>query len=532
MIQQPDGDRTGGGEARPDAHGPAGEAERLRRLIDAAPFGAHVYELHDDGRLVFLAGNEPANRILGVDCSRFVGLTIEEAFPPLVDTLIPDAYRAVARDGVPYHEEQVVYNAGGISGIYDVYALQLASHQMAAFFQDITERRRAEAERAELEAELQQARKMEAVGALAGGIAHDFNNLLTAIAGYAELLRGSLAPDDPRVDDVDQIRRASGTAAGLIRQLMAFSRQAPVSPSLVDVGECVRNSERILRRVLGEQVTLVARIPSNLDPVFADETHIVQVVLNLAVNARDAMPSGGTLTIDVANAEVDGAFAERHPPLVPGRYVAVTVADTGVGMDETTQQRVFEPFFTTKDPGKGTGLGLATVYGIVKRAGGSIVVESAVGEGSRFTVFLPSTIGERTAPEPGAERAAGGRTGSVLVAEDASDVRSYVTRVLEAQGHRVLVAADGMAALALASAERGAIDVLLTDVVMPGMSGRDLARWASLEIPDLRVVYMSGYATPVLSDDDLAAPDFRLLAKPFSAEELLRAIDEALRDSP
>ena len=511
-------------------HGAAADSEaRLRRLIDAAPFGAHVYELHPDGRLVFVSANESANRILGVDCSQFVGMTIEDAFPPLSDTPIPGAYRAVASTGEPYHEEQVTYDEGRISGVFDVHALQIAPNMMATFFQDITERRRAEEHRARLELRLRQAQKMVAIGELAGGIAHDFNNLLTGIAGYAELLRETFPPGDPRIDDVEQIRKASDSGAALIRQLLAFSRQDVLNPTLVDVGERVRGAERMLRRILGEDVTLVTTVEPDLDRVMADETHVVQVVLNLAVNARDAMPNGGTLTIDVSNVLADEAFAQAHPPLEPGRHVALSVSDTGFGMDEATLERAFEPFFTTKEPGKGTGLGLATVYGIVQRWGGAVSVESEVGAGSRFTVFLPSQahadadVGERTVSPPREHR-----SGTILVVEDAPDVRTYVTRVLRGNGHRVLVADDGASGLALAAKHLATVDVLLTDVVMPGMSGRELAQRMQATVPGIRVVYMSGYAATVISDEVAAAPGFTLLMKPFAADELESVIQDAL----
>ena len=518
---------------RGDAADPARETEgRLRRLIDSAPFGAHVYELHPDGRLVFVGANESANQILGVDCSQFLGMTIEQAFPPLAETPIPDAYRAVARDGEPYHEEQVLYAEGDIAGVYDVHALQLAPGQVAAFFQDITQRWRAEVERDALEAQLRQAQKMEAVGKLAGGIAHDFNNLLTAISGYAELLRGSFPPDDARVDDVDQIRTASASASALVRQLLAFSRQEVLQPAVMDLGECVRTTERMLRRVLGEDVTLDTRIAPGLDLVLVDETHMVQVVMNLAVNARDAMPTGGILTIEVANADIDQAFADTHPSMVPGRYVCLTVSDVGIGMDEATRLRVFEPFFTTKEPGKGTGLGLATVYGIVKQSGGTVWVESEAGGGSRFSVYLPSHVGvkERRA-EPAARTGTGNLTGTILLVEDAADVRAYVTRVLVGNGHRVLAAEDGSTGLEMARQRDGAIDVLLTDVVMPGMSGRELAQRAQALIPGLRIVYMSGYASTILSRETLVAGDVVLLRKPFTPDELEQVIQEALRGS-
>ena len=383
-----------------------------------------------------------------------------------------------------------------------------------------------------LEDQLRQAQKMEAVGRLAGGIAHDFNNILTAILGTCALMQRELPPGSAAREDVDEIERSASRAAGLTRQLLAYSRRQVLQPEVLDLNAVVEDLDRMLRRLIGEDIELVTTLGADLGRVLADRGQIEQVVLNLAVNARDAMPRGGRLTIETAEARDDPAPAGGATP----HRVMLAISDTGVGMSDEVRSHLFEPFFTTKEVGKGTGLGLATVYGIVRQSGGSIAVESAPGRGSTFRVFLPrvdDTAFGPAAPESGpAEPGLGGQPGRapaahILLAEDEPRVRALTQRVLEAQGYRVLAAADGAAALELASGRDVRVDLLVTDVVMPGMSGPDLARRLRETRPGVPVLYMSGYADQGLAHE-AAATGGAFLSKPFETEALERLVRQAL----
>ena len=386
---------------------------------------------------------------------------------------------------------------------------------------DVTERRT-------LEEQYQQAQKMEAIGRLAGGVAHDFNNLLTVILGYCELLLADLDPDDPRQADIAEIQKAGTRAAGLTRQLLAFSRKQIIEPTLLDLNVVVADMRAMLGRLIGEDVKVVLGLRPELALVKADRGQVEQIVMNLAVNARDAMPKGGTLTIETANVELDEHYAKTHLAVKPGPYVALTVTDTGTGMTPEVQARLFEPFFTTKEVGKGTGLGLATVHGIVTRSGGSVNVYSEVGKGTSFKVYFPRADAAEMvvdAPPPVARPRAGTQT--VLVVEDAEGLRELARRLLERQGYTVLVAANADEALRLFE-QNASIDVLLTDVVMPGASGPELTRQLVERRPALKVIYMSGYTEEAIVQHGVLNPGIAFLHKPFTSETLGRKIREVL----
>jgi CheY-like chemotaxis protein len=370
---------------------------------------------------------------------------------------------------------------------------------------------------------------MEAVGQLAGGIAHDFNNLLTAILGSTELLLASTDSDDPRRDDMQEIGRAAHRASGLVRQLLAFSRKQVMLPRQVNLNDIVRDMGGMLRRLVGERITLKLDLDPALGDVTADPGQIEQVIANLGVNARDAMPGGGTLTIGTANVSRVG-LTSADEGLPAGPLVVLTVKDTGIGMDEHVLAHLFEPFFTTKELGRGTGLGLATVYGIVRQSGGQIQVTSRPGEGSTFTVYLPRAevpdgggVGAAAAPEP-----VPGGTETVLVVEDEEAVRHLVCRVLRAKGYRVLQAAHAEEALILAGSTHEPIDLLVTDIVMPGMGGTALAEELIAVRPSLRVLFISGYAPEAIERRGELIDASGLLEKPFSADQLARKVREIL----
>ena len=385
-------------------------------------------------------------------------------------------------------------------------------------------------ERVQLEQQLRQAQKMEAVGRLAGGIAHDFNNILTAITGYADLLLEDLGATDPRRQDADEIHKAADRAAGLTRQLLAFSRQQVLQPTVLEVNKLVSDLEKMLRRLLGEDVALTTQLAPTTGRVKADPGQLEQVIMNLAVNARDAMPNGGKLTLETGNVDLDESYATDHYPARAGPFVMLAVSDTGTGMSEETQAHMFEPFFTTKEKGKGTGLGLATVYGIVKQSGGFIWVYSEVGHGTTFKLYLPRVqeLAERASqPAQTPARAARG-TETVLVVEDEAPVRSVARQVLERHGYTVLEAPSAEAALDIATRYSGAIHLLLTDVVMPGLNGRELAtRLADLR-PDARVIFMSGYTDDAVTRHGVLEPGSAYVQKPFTPDAIARKVREVL----
>jgi PAS domain S-box-containing protein len=387
---------------------------------------------------------------------------------------------------------------------------------------DITERKL-------LEDQFRQARKMETAGRLAGGIAHDFNNLLTAILGMSDLLLSDLSPGDRHRDDVEEIKRAATRAAALTRQLLAFSRRQVLQPKILDLNQVVRSTENMLRRVLGEDLSLTTRLAADLGMVKADPGQLDQVILNLAVNARDAMPRGGTLEIATRNVLIEQPRPGAESIMPAGRYVVLAVADTGTGMTPDTQRHLFEPFFTTKEPGKGTGLGLATVYGIVKQSGGFVFGESELGRGSTFRLYLPEAAGTPEAPEAAPPPMPEGRgAGTILLVEDEDAVRRLTKRVLEGSGYKVLEARDGQAALKAVAAYAETINMVVTDVVMPGMSGQELSSRLVALRPGLNVLYVSGYTDEAVKDHGMLLPNTAFLQKPFSPAALINKVREVL----
>ncbi|HEX9799581.1 MAG TPA: PAS domain S-box protein [Thermoanaerobaculia bacterium] len=382
--------------------------------------------------------------------------------------------------------------------------------------------------RKQLEEQLLQSQRIEAVGRLTGGIAHDFNNLVGVISGYAELLLDETGVDDPKRPALREIREAAARAAVLTRQMLAFSRRQVLRPRRVDLNQLVHDFERMIRRVIGEDVELETTLADGLWPVRADPVQIEQVLLNLAVNARDAMPGGGRLAIETENVDLDDTFSRVRPGAVPGSFVRLTCRDNGVGMDAKTLSHVFEPFFSTKEPGKGSGLGLSTVYGIVKQSGGYIEVASRAGEGAEFTIYLPretvADSGEVEVPVPSMERLRGSET--VLVVEDSQPFLRLVRQILERAGYRVLAADSPEVALESFRGGDAPVDLLLTDLVMPGMSGRELARELRKVRPDLKILFMSGYSPETIGEHSPDEPE--LLQKPFSSQELLEKMRATL----
>ena len=394
-----------------------------------------------------------------------------------------------------------------------------------AVIMDVTGRR-------ELEEQLRQAQKMEAVGMLAGGVAHDFNNLLTIINGYSQLLLNNLPKNDPNRHSAEQIMKAGDRAAGLTNQLLAFSRRQVLQPKVLDLNNLVHGLSAMLRRLIGEDIDLRLALREEVGRVSADPGQIEQVLMNLVVNARDAMPHGGSLTIETANVTLDEHYAGRHISVKPGPYVLLAVSDTGSGMDEETKTRLFEPFFTTKGPGKGTGLGLSTVFGIVKQSGGSVEVYSEKGSGSSVKVYLPRIDQKAPVEREGRRKTPPKGNETILLVEDDEMVRTLVRETLEREGYKVIDSADPVEAQRIAENYRGKMQLLITDVVMPKLSGKELAKALMSHRPEMRVLYMSGYTDSAIVNSGILQQEVAFLQKPFTPAGLSAKVREVIEADP
>jgi len=499
---------------------------RLRRLIESNILGMAYWEASG----AISDANDEYLRIVGYSREDLATGQVDfrKMTPPEFVSADLKALEEMAagRPVIPWEKELIRKDGRRVPVVTGVAPLSDSRDAGVVFLLDITDRRA-------LERQFRQAQKMEAVGRLAGGVAHDFNNILTAITGYSELLQQDLLPGHPALADVLEIRKAAGRAVALTRQLLAFSRQQVLEPRVLDPNDLVRNVEKLLRRLVGDDITIVTRLDPALGLVNADPGQLEQVLVNLAVNARDSMLSHGTLTIETGNVDVDAAFAFAHTGLAQGRYVTVAVSDTGAGMDPATRARLFEPFFTTKERGKGTGLGLSTVYGIVKQSGGFIDVVSEPGCGATFTVYLTRVSGnaEPSVPVPAQPPIQKG-SATVLVADDDAGVRDVVRETLSRYGYTVLVARTGAEALRMAATHAGSIHLLLTDVVMPELNGRELADRLVAVRPDLRVLFMSGYTDDEVLRRGIVDRRSLYIRKPFTSDALVRRVQLSLEINP
>ena len=506
--------------------------EAFRTVFETNPESMTVIRASDG---IFLAANEAFLRLLGWTPDEVLGRTALDFGlwdRPEDRARVLGALRA----GGEVRDVETDFRARDgrlLRGLLSGRVIAVAGERRYLFaVRDLTARRRAEAERDALQRQLLEAQKLESIGRLAGGVAHDFNNLLTVVLSSAAALREDLAAGRaPALADVEAIQAAGERARDLTRQLLSFARRQVIAPEVVDLAPLLRASERLLARVLGEDLALRVELAEGLWPVRCDPAQLDQVIMNLAVNARDAMPRGGRLTIAAENLALDEGAARARPGASPGPHVALRVSDTGVGMSAEVRRRVFEPFFTTKPPGEGTGLGLATVHGLVRQMGGVIAFESEEGRGTSFEILLPRADGALAGPAAApAPRPAGGGE-AILLLEDDPQVRQVVARALEEAGYRLLVTGSAAEALAAEAAWGGALDLLLSDVILPDRPGPEVAAAIARRRPGLRVLFMSGYTGDAISRQGVLAPGVQLLQKPFTGGALLARV-RAVLDAP
>jgi PAS domain S-box-containing protein len=512
-----------------------------RKLADEAR--AHlvaIVEFADDAIVgatpegIVTSWNRAAETLYKWSASEAIGRpTSILVLPENRDTVAPLLERLRAGEVIRHFETTHLRKDGAtVEVVFTVSPIFDAEHRVigsARIIRDLTERRQAESHLRQTEAQLLQAQKMEAIGVLAGGVAHDFNNMLSVILSFTSLVLDDLMPGDPRRADIQEIARAGERASDLTRQLLAFSRKQVLQPQVLDLGDAVRSMEKMLRRLLSEAIELSLVVPGSLGRVLADPGQIEQIVMNLAVNARDAMPSGGKLRIELSNVELDADYASLHQGVTPGPYVMVGITDTGVGMDAATRERIFEPFFTTKEIGRGTGLGLSTVFGIVKQSEGHIWVYSEPGRGTTFKVYFPRIEqAAETATQPGLQPETLRGTETVLLVEDEELVRATTRTILQRHGYNVLDAPSGGDALLICEQFPAAIHLLLTDVVMPRMSGRQVAERLAPIRPEMKVLYVSGYTEDAIVHHGVLDAGIAFLQKPITPNALLRKVREVL----
>ena len=493
----------------------------FRLLFSNTPLPMWVF---DTETLRFLQVNEAATKQYGYSENEFRAMTVRDIRPDGDAESFAEHVQEWKQGGRHHGHWQHKKKDGKRFDVDEIsHELEYAGRSVRLVVaQDVSERQL-------LEGQLRQSQKMEAIGRLAGGVAHDFNNLLMVIKGHTELLLNVLPPTDHVTRKIEQIDRSADRATALTRQLLAFSRMQVLQPRAMNLNSVVEEMGKLIPRLIGEDIELIVRSSAELGTIRADASQMEQVIMNLAVNSRDAMPKGGRFTIETSNVELDNLYRAAHPVVQPGKYVLLAVSDTGTGMDAETQAHIFEPFFTTKEQGKGTGLGLATVYGVVKQSGGFIWVYSELGKGTTFKIYLPR-VDEPAASIPIVHipRSLARGTETVLLAEDEQDVREVAREFLESAGYTVLQAPGGEAALEIAAAHPGAIDLLITDMVMPGMSGQELARKVRSVRDGICVIYMSGYSEHAAGEAAKCDAAAAVLTKPFSRTVLLRTVRDIL----
>jgi PAS domain S-box-containing protein len=499
-------------------------AEEARQVTDARHRA--LFEHASDGIVIadpesyYLDVNASMCRMLGYTRDELVGLHASDIVVPDEIPQIGQAL-SVIKAKSDYHREWQFRRKDGSVFSADVMATTMPDGNLLGVIRDISERKK-------LEEQLRMSQRMEAIGRLAGGVAHDFNNLLAVILGCSDVMQDEFSPEHPAAKRAEMIRQAAASAADLTRQLLAFSRQQMLQPQVLDLKQIVERAQVLLARLIGENIELSVLLEPSLWNVKADPGQIEQVLLNLAVNARDAMPKGGRLTIEARNVEMDASYVEEHQQVIAGSYVMLAVEDTGSGMDHETQSRIFDPFFTTKELGKGTGLGLATVYGIIKQSGGHIWVYSELGQGTAFKVYLPRVENAAQPLKNDELEGTFAGTETILLAEDSAPLREIAREYLESVGYTVLEAATGRDALDRARSFAGMIQLLLTDVVMPGMSGPELAHQIERLRPGIKIIFTSGYTDDAIARHGVLDPGIAFIQKPYRPRALARKIREVL----
>lgn len=502
--------------------------DRFRMLVETAPMGIVI--VNKEGRIV--EANAQTIRLFGYDRPELLGQSVEILLPEAFGSIHEKHRESYSRNPqirpMGLGMDLLARRKDGTEFPVEISLGPLITQGetlVSAAIVDITARKK-------MEEQLRVSQRMEAIGRLAGGVAHDFNNLLTVILGSCDTLAGELPPDHPALRKIETVRKAGASAADLTRQLLAFGRKQILQPQLIELKAIVNGMVSMLRRLIGENIKLEVSVDPVVGYIHADPGQLEQILLNLAANARDAMPNGGRLLIEVTNAEVDENYKEQHPPAIPGPYVMMTVSDTGCGMDPETQARIFDPFFTTKELGKGTGLGLATVYGIIKQSDGYIWVYSEIGKGTVFKIYLPRV--ERPAPRtalPDPDRAPQRGTETILLAEDSESIREMAREYLESLGYTVIEACSGTEALQRSNDFEGTIHLLLTDVVMPGLNGRELADQIVSKRPYIKTLFTSGYTDDAIVRPGVREPGIIFVQKPYRPKALARKIREVLDGS-
>ncbi len=498
-------------------------------IVKSIPSGLFIYQHWPPASLKLIEANPAAIELTGIQVEKFIGKEFDVIWPSAKADGLTDHLLAVMETGKTFETEEYSYEDNKLQGAFRIRAFRMPNQRLGVAFENITDQRLAEREAAQLQEQLLQAQKMEAIGRLTGGIAHDFNNLLTPILGYSELLIGALPADDPQYEELDEIRKAASRARDLTRRLLAFGRRQALEVRALDLNDVVAQCHKMLSRVIKENVEIEVGQHRPLGSVKADPAQIEQVLLNLVINANDAMPDGGNIRIVTDNVVLDQQYALAHPGATAGPHVMISVADTGCGMDPNTLAKAFEPFFTTKRPGEGTGLGLATAHGIIKQHGGSIDVTSEPGVGTTFNIYLPR-IDEKpeTVSQVSPKTTVTGGNESVLVVEDDERVRRLTCTALGAYGYEVQEAASPSQALAIFEMREESFDLLVSDVVLPEMNGPQLFERLNELQPGLKVLFMSGYAGDAIAKHGMLEAGTNFIHKPFSIQKLAEKIREAL----
>lgn len=499
-------------------------------IVRYIPAGLFIYQYEAPDKLILLDGNAEAETLTGIKISHWRNREFNEIWPSARERGITDAFLDAVDTGKTFETEDLNYKDQHLDGAFRLRAFRIPGQRLAVAFDNITERKKTELEKEKLQSQLLQAQKMEAIGTLTGGVAHDFNNLLTVILGYSELIKKKMEPGNPLYDNLRQISNAAEMAVRLTRQLLLFSRKQPMEIAILDINEMVNDLLKLIKRVIGEDISICTILEPTLYKIRGDAGFIEQVIMNLVINAKDAMPQGGELRIKTENLILDEAYCRHVAEAKPGKCICLSMADTGIGMDSYILQHIFDPFFTTKQRGKGTGLGLSVVYGIVKQQEGFIQVESEPGQGATFKIYFPALAGEFKGKTPGAAspQKFRGQGQRILLVEDEAELREFTYKILQDNGYRVQVSDSAERALAAFEKKNQNFQLAFIDIVLPEKNGLVLAEELLGIKPDLKVILTSGYTDDKVQWQTIRQKGFPFIQKPFSIEDLLRVIRKAL----